>query len=127
MEPVIAQQLLLDRGQQGWDSPNLRAIFSQANAYCVKWRKGIISSWVGYNEHKYSQCLWIHHWVILQFIHPYFRVRLDQDLSDDRYVSFKHDNWNQFISVFDQGALQNYADQHGDFPRFGLLWLGRRI
>jgi hypothetical protein len=127
MEPVIAQQLLLDRGQPYWESPNLKTVFSQAQAYVTKWRKGIISSWAGYNENQYSKCLWIHHWVILQFIHPFFCVRFDQDLSDDCYATFKHDNWTEFISVFDPGAFQNYADQHADSPRFRLLWLGRRI
>ena len=127
MEPTIAQQLLLDRGQPQWDSPNLKTVFSQAQAYVTKWRKGIISSWAGYNDQNFSKCLWIHHWVILQFIHPFFRVTIDQDLSDERWVTFKHDNWRQFISLFDEGALQHYADEHADSPRFGLLWLGCRL
>jgi len=40
MEPTIAQQLLLDRGQPHWESPNLKTVFSQAQAYVTKWRKG---------------------------------------------------------------------------------------
>ena len=105
----------------------LKQIFSQANSYCVKRRQGIISSFHRYSEDDNAKCLWIHHWVILQFIHPYFRVGPGDDLLNEGYFIFKHDNWNQFISLFDEAANQNYAEEHGDAPRFGLLWLGRRL
>jgi len=126
MQPIKAQSLLCDIGQLGWESPNLKQIFSQANSYCVKRRQGILSSYHGYSDNDNAKCLWIHHWVILQMIHPYFRVGLGEDISNEGYVVFKHDNWNQCISQFDEAANQNYAEVHGDAPRFGLLWLGRR-
>ena len=127
MEPFRAHNVLLNRGESGWPVPNLKQLYSQVNTYVVRFRKGIISSWIGYNEEKLSECLWIHHWVILQFLHPTFHVRLSYDLQDDPNIVFKHPNWEQFVKPFDENAVQHYLGQHGEVPSFGLLWLGKKM
>jgi hypothetical protein len=43
-----AHSLLLDPGCLGWDSPNLKKIFTSAQHYKNKFDKGIISSWEGF-------------------------------------------------------------------------------
>ncbi len=50
--------------------------------------------------------LWIHHWVILQFVNPLFSVPTHHDLhgvgpDGFRQFQFKHNNWMQFIRSVD--------------------------
>jgi hypothetical protein len=45
-----------------------------------KIENGIISSWEGYTTNK--DCLWIHHWLLLQFVHPSFTVPCKTDLNE---------------------------------------------
>jgi hypothetical protein len=68
--------------------------------------------------------LWIHHWVILQFVCPHFSVDIKQkldELSPDGapVFNFKHYNWKQFISSMDEQMLVNYYECHQPYPNFG--------
>ncbi len=76
-----------------------------------------------------SSCLWIYHWMILQFIHPYFRVCHKQDLTETDHkpscrFNFKHANWTKFIKVVDAKFLGKYKDTYNRAPYFSLIWLG---
>jgi hypothetical protein len=61
----------------------------------------------------------IHHWVLLQFLHPAFEVPSDLR---EFYVRgrFKHPNWADFIHIID-------ADFHNDNQKHGLEWLRTRV
>jgi hypothetical protein len=50
-------------------------------------------------------CMWIQHWVVLQFIHTAFAVPLDLNLFSTS-GRFKHGNYADFIRV-DEGDSNN--------------------
>ncbi len=77
-------------------------------------------------------CLWIHHWVILQFVHSHFSVDIKQELDElnpdgTPAFNFEHDNWKQFISSMDEQVLANYYERHQTYPNFDLVWIAHRI
>ena len=77
-----------------------------------------------------NYCLWIHHWVILQFVHAKFAVEINTALNDyhpDGAYFFKHSNYDHSLRSMDEEMMQIHYDCHGEHPRFGLLWLGKRI
>jgi hypothetical protein len=74
-------------------------------------------------------CLWIHHWVILQFLHQFFAVGWNTvlpgpDKDNEHLYYFKHKNWSTMIKAVDR----KYKDEHVTLcnyhPRFSLVWLG---
>jgi hypothetical protein len=76
--------------------------------------------------------LWVHHWVILQFVHPHFSVGIKQKLDDNNpdgtsVFQFKHDNWKEFVTSMDDEMLTNYYERHETYPNFGLVWIGHHI
>jgi hypothetical protein len=76
-----------------------------------------------------SKCLWIHHWVVLQFLHEHFVVGRNTDLSgpdedNGRVYNFKHDNWSKMIKSVDCSYEDQYKQIYGYQPRLSLVWLG---
>ncbi len=76
--------------------------------------------------------MWIHQWVMLQFVRPNLAVATTDDLeethSDGTLVfPFKHGNWEEFIRHMDEGLRRNYYERHKEFPKFGLVWLGKCV
>ena len=76
--------------------------------------------------------MWIHHWVILQFVHPNFSVGMKQKLNEKNpdgtsVFQFKHDNWKEFVTSMDDKMLTNYYESHETYPILGLVWIGHRI
>jgi hypothetical protein len=76
--------------------------------------------------------LWIHPWVILQFVNPLFSVPTHHDFSGVgpdgfRKFQFKHNNWMQFIRSVDDELELDHQDRFNEIPRFGLVWLGQRV
>ena len=76
--------------------------------------------------------MWIHHWVVLKFVHPHFSVgnkqKLDEKNPDGTPVfQFKHDNWKEFVTSMDDKMLPNYYERHQMYPNFGLVWIARRV
>jgi hypothetical protein len=76
--------------------------------------------------------MWIHHWVILHFVHPHFPVGIKQKLHDKNpdgtsVFQFRHDNWKEFMTSMDDKMLINYYERHEAYPNFGLVWIGCRI
>jgi hypothetical protein len=74
----------------------------------------------------------IHHWVILQFFHPHFSVRIKQKLDEKTpdgtpEFQFKHCNWKEFVTSMDDKMLTNYYERHQTYPNFGLVWICRHI
>jgi hypothetical protein len=141
--------LLYENRAPGWKVPELKKLFSTAVNYKNKYNKGIISSWRDYLTHKVSDLvytnsyddlytnsyntnscfclqdkLWIHHWVVLQFVNPNMAIPLGTDLTD-RSWNFVHDNWKQFVTSMSGAVIDNFLTNHsGEEPKFGLVWLG---
>jgi hypothetical protein len=70
--------------------------------------------------------------MILHFVHPYFRVRHKQDLTEtdhevSRRFNFKHANWTKFIEVVDAEFLEEYKDTYNRALYFSLIWLGELV
>ena len=63
--------------------------------------------------------MWIHHWVVLQFLHLAFAVPCDLSEFNDRGW-FKHCNWADFMRVTD-------ADLDNENQKHRLEWLGTRV
>ena len=125
---ALSMKVFMTGNTVGWPVSSLKSLFSQVVTYHNKFKKGIISSWGDYAEVK--DCLWIHHWVILQFVHAKFAVEIDTDLNQynpDGAHFFKHDNYQRFLRSMDQEMMKLHYERHDEHPRFGLLWLGRRI
>lgn len=65
----------------GWEVPKLSTLFaklvtkkSSLNEY------GIRSSWLGHDQQPgQDKSMWIHHFFVMQFVHPYFRPPRDWD------------------------------------------------
>jgi hypothetical protein len=76
--------------------------------------------------------MWIHHWVILQFVNPLFSVPTHYNLHQVgangfmRFV-FKHNNWDQFVHSIDNELELEHHNHHGEVPPFGLVWLGTHV
>ena len=77
--------------------------------------------------------MWIHHWVILQLVLPNLSVDAEDDLEGKwpdgtLHFPFKHGNWEDFIRhMEDDGLREKYYNIHGELPKFGLVWLGKRV
>ena len=76
--------------------------------------------------------MWIHHWVMLQFVLPNLIVSEYDDLEGlhpdgTLHFPFRHGNWEEFILHMDEGLRRNYYECYEEFPKFGLVWLGKRV
>jgi hypothetical protein len=116
-----------ENGSLGWDVPTMKQLCTSCVTYKKKWDNGIISSWGGYATNK--ECLWIHHWVLLQFVHPSFSVPCKTDFNERHadgisVYNFKHESWTQFIRAMDDELVSEYFKVHNEYPRFGIVWLG---
>jgi hypothetical protein len=123
-----------ENGSLGWEVPTIKQLCTTCVSYKKKWDNGIISSWEGYTANK--DCLWIHHWVLLQFVHPSFSVPCKTDLNEKhpdgisvfkfKHESWthKHESWTQFIRAMDDELVGNYFQVHNEYPRFWncLAW-----
>jgi hypothetical protein len=152
----LSQSLYMENGSLGWPVPSIKQLFTTAVNYSGKFKKGIISSWEGYNENNVSlinschsfhihcilslttyichiqECLWIHHWVTLQFVVPNLSVSKFDDLegrhpNGNLHFPFRHQNWEEFVQIMDEGCQRNYITSYRQIPKFGLIWLGERV
>ncbi len=69
---------------------------------------------------------------MLQFVLPNLTVVKEDDLEGKYpdgtlHFPFKHGNWEDFICHMDDGLQTNYYNIHEEFPKFGLVWLGKRM
>ena len=69
---------------------------------------------------------------MLQFILPNLTVEALDDLEGKQpdgtlHFKFKNGNWEDFIRHMDDGLRSNYYDIHQEFPKFGLVWLGKCV
>ncbi len=69
---------------------------------------------------------------MLQFILPNLTVEAEDNLEGKwpdgtLHFKFKNRNWEDFIRHMDNGLRSNYCAIHQEFPKFGLVWLGKRV
>ena len=157
--------LASSRMELGWNYPKLNALFNAVTNYRNKMMKGIISSYKDYDQVRFlivqifccdwinrslaescslsqqddnNKCLWIHHWIVLQLIHPHFRPRAGYDFEDsyilykDNGLNFVHDNYSDFIMTTDNDAFQEqYLKTLGCKPPkklpYGIVWKGTKM
>jgi len=85
-----------------------------------------------------NKCLWIHHWIVLQLIHPHFRPRVGYDFQDayilhkDNGLNFVHENFSDFImTTEDEDFHEQYEKTLGCKPPkklpYGIVWRGTKI
>ena len=102
-------------GQIGWAPGKLDSIWTSSVRFVKQFYDGGVSSSHSSGE-KRNECLWIHHFVILQLFHPKFR-HCDN-------VNFHHENYSKFVRRFNSDDIKNYESIYGEHPRFNYLWLG---
>ena len=132
----------------------LKTIFSSAVTVKHKVKTGIILTWENYAWNTVSEylfcllfhativlhtnlcfvkeCIWIHHWVILQFVSPLFTVPPLLNVREPgpnglRCYVFKHENWHRFVHTIDDELELEHHTRHGVTPTFGVVWLGMRL
>ena len=69
---------------------------------------------------------------MLQFVLPNMAVASSDDFEGIIYdgtlvFSFRHGNWEEFICHMDEGLRCNSYECYDEFPKFGLVWLGKRV
>ena len=58
----------------GWKVPMPKTLFSAlTNRKHALNKFGVKSSWSFHNYEGYTEAMWIHHFFVMQFVHPYFR------------------------------------------------------
>ncbi len=86
IDPERAMALFGDKDngktKLGWKAPLLKTLFSAlTNRKFALNKFGVKSSWTFQNYVGYTKAMWIHHFFIMQFVHPYFRPRPDMNLA----------------------------------------------
>ncbi len=102
-------------GQIGWAPGKLDSIWTSSVHSVKQFYDGGVSCSHSSGE-KRNECMWIHHFVILQLFHPKFRH------CDD--VNFLHENHCMFVRCFNSNDRKNYESIFGKLPHFDYLWLG---
>jgi hypothetical protein len=85
-------------GQIGWAPGKLDSIWTSSVRFVKQFYDGGVSSSHSSGE-KRNECMWIHHFVILQLFHPKFR-RCDD-------VNFLHKNYSMCVRRFNSDDLKN--------------------
>jgi hypothetical protein len=154
LNPISCMSVFKEGNQLCLQVPTLKKTFSSVVTMKYKLEKGNILSSEGYAENYVSYFLlrvfyyctmsyhpnvylnqdhlWIHHWVILQFVNPLFSVPTHHNLREVgpdgfRQFQFKHNNWMQFIRSVDDELGLKHHDRFNESPHFGLVWLGQRV
>jgi hypothetical protein len=101
--------------QIGWAPGKLDSIWTSSVRFVKQFTDGGVSCSHNSGE-KRNECMWIHHFVILQLFHPKFR-HCDN-------VNFHHENYSKFVRRLNSDDIKNYESIYGEHPRFNYLWLG---
>ena len=74
----------------GWEVPKLSKLFAKITTKKTSMNDyGIRSSWYGHDRKGHDKAMWIHHFFVMQFVHPYFRPPREWDFSTP-HEHFKH-------------------------------------
>ncbi len=105
-------------GQIGWAPGKLDSIWTSSVRFVKQFYDGGVSSSYSSGE-KRNECMWIHHFVILQLFHPKFR--------HCENVKFLHENHSNFVRRFNSDDKKKYESIFGERPSFNYLWLGHFV
>ena len=120
----------------GWEVPKLSKLFAKiVTKKAIIHDYGIRSSWYGHDIDGHDKALWIHHFFVMQFVHPYFRPPRDWDFTTHlhdhfkhRSIKFLHKKWYKFIKMIDDEDVEDYKYVAGvkESPKYTMLWKGKR-
>jgi hypothetical protein len=119
----------------GWEVPKLSKLFAKIVTKKTSITDfGIRSSWYGHDAKGHNKAMWIHHFFVMQFVHPYFPPPREWDFSTPhehfkhREIKFLHKKWKRFIKMIDDDNVEDYESVAGvrGSPKYTLLWLGKR-
>ena len=108
--------------------------WAPSNVYII-----LIQFWLTYLwQDENAKALWIHHWIVLQLVHPYFRPRNGYEFSEsyvplkDNGMKFIHDNFVDYImTTNDDEFKEQYELSLGCSPpnklAYGIVWKGTII
>jgi len=102
-------------GQIGWALGKLDTIWTSSVRFVKQIDGGVCSS--HQSGDKRNECMWIHHFVILQLFHPKFRFMEN--------VKFLHKNHSKFVRRMNGDDMKKYKSIFHEVPTFNYLWLGR--
>jgi hypothetical protein len=119
----------------GWNVPKLKTLFSAlTNRKHALNKFGVKSSWSFQDYEGYTEAMWIHHFFVMQFVHPYFRPRPDMNLEtglhyNNQRITFLHKKWHKFIAMVDDEHIAQYqqvANSTTSKPHYTMVWKGKR-
>ena len=102
-------------GQIGWAPKVLDTIWTSSVRFVKQFDGGVCSS--HQSGDKRNECMWIHHFVILQLFHPKFKLLEN--------VNFLHKNHSKFVRCMNGDDMKKYKSIFHEVPTFNYLWLGR--
>ena len=119
----------------GWEVPKLSKLFAKITTKKTSMNDyGIRSSWFFHDHKGHDKAMWIHHFFVMQFVHPYFRPPHDWDFSTphdhfkNRTIKFLHKKWHRCIKMIDDEHVRAYqavANVKG-MPKYTMVWKGTR-
>ena len=93
--------------------------------YYRKLKRGIITSYVDYDQHKNH--LWIHHWLVLQFLSPLFVPKCPVAILHQNNV-FAHTNYHKCIRDVDCDVYARCEEfHHAELPKHKIEWKGKMV
>lgn len=117
----------------GWEVSTLNKLFSTIVTKKTSLTShGVRSSWYGHGTPGHDKAMWIHHFFVMQFVHPYFRPPRDWDFVTRHEhfrhceIKFLHKKWHKFIRMVDDEDVVNYQNVSGvnGRPKYTMLWKG---
>ena len=116
----------------GWKPPMLKTLFSALTNRKYAFNKfGVKSSWTFHVYEGYTEAMWIHHFFVMQFVHPYFRPRPDMNLETGLHhnnfrINFRHKKWHKFIAMVDNEHIKQYQEEVNSKKRSrSTPWFGK--
>jgi len=119
----------------GWKPPMLKTLFSALTNRKYAFNKfGVKSSWTFHVYEGYTEAMWIHHFFVMQFVHPYFCPRPDMNLETGLHynnlrITFRHKKWHKFIAMVDDEHIEQYREvvnSTNSMPQYTMVWKGER-
>ena len=103
----------------------MNQLWGTSTKYHRQLKAGIVSSFESYKESytgdKKVQKMWIHHFVILQLIHPLFHFYPGEETNE---IVFLNENHSLFVAKMNDDQIKLYNKTHNENPNFSWLWLG---
>ena len=140
MDPERAMALFGEKENNGkttlgWKPTTLKKLFSAlTNRKYVFNKYGVKSSWTFQNHVGFTEAIWIHHFFVMQFVHPFFHPRPDMNLEtglhyNHQKIDFRHKKWPKFIAMVNDEHIKQYqkvVKSAKSKPQYTMVWKGER-